>query len=125
MKTKLLAILLVAGSSMFAQTRFSAGVNVGTPFRAGFAVGARPAYPGPGYVWVDAYTDAYGNWINGYWAPPQYGGAYYAGPRNVERRFEGSYRGERRDFVRNEVRPETRNNNVRQDSRGYDRGFRR
>jgi hypothetical protein len=125
MKTKLLAILLVAGSSMFAQTRFSVGVNVGAPFQARFGAVARPAYPGPGYVWVDAYRDAYGNWCNGYWAAPQYGGGAY---------FTGGYRGdERRDFGRNEVRrdvhndyrPETRNNNVRQDSRGYDRGFRR
>ena len=31
MKTKLLAVMLLAGGSLFAETRFSIGVGIGTP----------------------------------------------------------------------------------------------
>ena len=62
-KSKLLAVALIAGSTMFAAPRLSIGVSVG-----GYGTGAYPppAYaqqvappcPGPGYTWV-----------NGYWTP--------------------------------------------------------
>ncbi len=65
MKKKLLALALLAGGSMFAQTRFSFGINIGERAPGYYApryyapapayVVARPAYPGPGYVWVDGY----------------------------------------------------------------------
>jgi hypothetical protein len=42
MKTKLMTLLLVAGGSIFAQTRFSIGVNVGAP-------GYYPLLPLPSY----------------------------------------------------------------------------
>jgi hypothetical protein len=41
MKTKLLALVLLAGGTMFGQSRFSVGIGV------------VPPCPGPGYVWVD------------------------------------------------------------------------
>jgi hypothetical protein len=65
MKKKLIALVLLAGSSAFAESRFSIGVGIGAP-----VVASRPFYPGPGYTWVDGYYDPYGSWIDGYWAPP-------------------------------------------------------
>ena len=56
MKTKLLAMMLLAGGSMFAQTRFSVGVG----FNQGPAVYASniPPCPGPGYTWLNGYWHA-------------------------------------------------------------------
>jgi hypothetical protein len=57
MKTKLMALALLAGGSMFAATRVSIGVGIG-----GYAPGyyqPQPAYvaappcPGPDYIWSD------------------------------------------------------------------------
>src|SRR5947209_2577402 len=89
MKTKLMAMLLLAGGSLFAETHFSIGVQVGAPayYRpvpvapAPVAVVAyRPPCPGPDYIWIDGYRDGYGGWVNGYWALPPYGGAYWVAP---------------------------------------------
>jgi hypothetical protein len=108
MKTKLMAMSLVAGGSLFAQTHFSIGVNVGVPgyYRpAPLAVAAyRPVCPGPGYVWIDGYTDAYGNWINGYWSLPPYAGAYWVAPNFVGGRFIAGYWGGERHFDRDDFR---------------------
>ena len=102
MKTKLLAMMLLAGGSIFAQTRFSIGLGFGSQ-GAGFYQ-APPAYasnippsPGPGYTWVDGYwTNDYGRqvWVPGFWnAPPVFTG--YVAPRfdnhfvdRDDRRFE-------------------------------------
>jgi hypothetical protein len=51
MKTKLLALVLLAGGTMFGQSRFSVGIGVGG-YAPGYAVSVPPC-PGPGYVWVD------------------------------------------------------------------------
>jgi hypothetical protein len=111
MKTKLLAMMLLAGGSMFAQTRFSVGVGVAGP-NAGYYA-AIPPSPGPGYVWIEGFwSQNYGQsvWVPGYWSlQPYYGGygssyyggynsGYYGGGygtyygssfRGAERRFEG------------------------------------
>jgi hypothetical protein len=113
MKTKLLAMALMAGSTMFAGVRFGIGVNVGIPAPV-VAVGAyRPPCPGPGYVWVDGYNDGYGNWVNGYWSLPPYAGAYWVGPSYAGGRFVGGYWGGERRFDRDDFRrgyrPEVRN----------------
>src|SRR5579864_6142117 len=120
MKTKLLAMALVAGSTMFAGVRFGIGVNVGIAAPV-VAVGAyRPPCPGPGYVWVDGYNDGYGNWVNGYWAQPPYSGAYWVGPSYAGGRFVAGYWGGARHLDRDDFhggyRPEVRN-----DFRGGDR----
>jgi hypothetical protein len=114
MKTKLIALVLLAGSSAFAETRFSIGVGLGAPM-----VASRPFSPGPGYTWVDGYYDPYGNWINGYWAPPvasfgfapRYDNRFYGG---IRRDFD---RDDRRDFDRDGHRDFGR---AREVDRGHD-----
>jgi hypothetical protein len=107
MKTKLLAMMLLAGGSMFAQTRFSIGLGFGTQ-GAGFYP-AVPAYaadippcPGPGYTWIDGYwTNDYGreNWVAGYWSAPPVFTGYQVAPRfdnhfgDHDRRFDNRFRG--------------------------------
>jgi len=104
MKTKLavLAVALVAGGTMFAQTRLSIGVGVG-----GFGPGyyPPPAYvqyappcPGPGYTWVDGYWAPRGVWIAGFWRPPVVG--YRVAPRYIAPRYYNSYRGYDRGYDR-------------------------
>jgi hypothetical protein len=135
MKTKLLALILVAGGSLFAETHFSVGVNLGGPGYYGpprVAVAAyRPPCPGPGYAWVDGYRDGYGNWSDGYWAAPRYyGGGYYNGYWGGERGYNrGGYgfresrehewrERERREHERREH--EYREHEYREHNRGYD-----
>jgi hypothetical protein len=87
-KSKLLAVALIAGGTMFAAPRLSIGVSVG-----GYGPGAYPPpaaaqqyvppCPGPGYTWV-----------NGIWRAP----VVNVAPRYVEPR--GDYA--RRDFDRDD-----------------------
>src|SRR5690242_16989530 len=96
MKKKLLALGLLAGSSLFAETRFSIGVNLGGGYYQPAPVYAVPAYPGPDFVWVDGYWGPGRVWVPGYWNHR---------PAYVGRRYDHDYyrdhdRGERRDFDR-------------------------
>jgi hypothetical protein len=93
MKTKLMVGLLLAGSSLFAETRFSIGIGVGGNgyYPAPPPVVAYAPSPGPGYNWVDGYWDYAGPrrfWHGGYWAAP----VYRAAPRY------NNYRDRRQDF---------------------------
>ena len=106
MKKKLIALVLLAGSSAFAETRFSIGVGLGAP-----VVASRPFYPGPGYTWVDGYYDPYGTRIDGYWAPPV--ASFGFAPR-YDNRFYGGFR---RDFDRRDL------DRRRDFDRDRDRGF--
>jgi hypothetical protein len=124
MKTKLgvLAVALIAGGTMFAQTRLSIGVGVG-----GFGPGyyPPPAYsqyvppcPGPDYSWVDGYWVPQGGrnvWIAGFWRAPVVRG--YRAPRYVAPRYYNSFRGNDRNYDRG------RDHDNRYQSRGN--GFRR
>lgn len=101
MKTKLLAILLLAGSSLFAG-HVSIGIGLGgyVPAYGYYApppVAYVPACPGPGYSWVDGYWYPVGPryiWRAGYWAPPAYGVRYRVAPRYYGRPYYGRpYRG--------------------------------
>jgi hypothetical protein len=62
MKTKLAFAMLLAGSSLFAETHLSIGVGVGghgypaPPPVAAYA----PPCPGPGYTWVNGHWDQAG-----------------------------------------------------------------
>lgn len=123
-KLKVLAVALIAGGSMFAQTRLSIGVNVG-----GYGPGVlppppayaayRPACPGPGYTWVDGYWTPQGGrnvWIDGFWrAPAVVAAPHYVAPRYVPPR----------GFGHNDFRADRGHD--RGDDRGHDRdrGFRR
>lgn len=94
MKTKLLAMMLLAGGSMFAETRFSIGLGFGS--QGGGFYQAPPAYasnippcPGPGYTWVDGYwTNDYGRevWVPGFWNAPVF--TYQSAPRFDNRFFD-------------------------------------
>lgn len=104
-KWKLMAAALIAGGTMFAQTRLSVGVGVGV---GGYDQGyyPPPAYadqyappcPGPGYTWVDGYWAPQGGrnvWISGFWRAPVVAPRYVA-PRYVAPRYDYSFRGHER-----------------------------
>jgi hypothetical protein len=96
MKTRLIALFLLTGASMFA-AHFSFGVNLGYPVYyapAPVAVYAppppppvayyRPPCPGPGYSWVSGYWYPSGprwGWRAGYWSRPRYARSYWVAPR--------------------------------------------
>jgi hypothetical protein len=90
MKTKLIVLALLAGSSLFAQPRFYVGARIGYP--APVAMYAAPPAPlvtyatprpGLGYTWVGGYWYPAGPryaWRAGYWARPAFVGARWVGP---------------------------------------------
>jgi len=88
MKTKLMALLLMAGSTMFAGVRFGVGIGIGVPAPVVVAP-VIPPCPGPGYVWSG------GVWVapGAFYGPRYYGGHYYVG-HPVGRGY--GYRGYRR-----------------------------
>ncbi len=123
MKTRLMALMLMAGGALFAQTHVAIGIHIGRPapvvVPAPVAVSAyRPPCPGPGYLWIAGYYDEFGNWYDGYWTLPPYAGAYWVAPRFVGAHFYAGYwRGPRGIY-----RPEPRFA-PRAYGRGYERGF--
>lgn len=101
MKTKLLTLFLLAGSSMFAGV--FVGIGVGVPAR-GYYVAAppppprvvayAPAYVRPGYTWVRGSwypVGRYWRWRDGYWARRPYVGAYWVAPRYHGHRYYTGY----------------------------------
>lgn len=88
MKTKLIATLLLAGSSVFAGPRVSFGVGIGVPVvpaPAPVVAYATPC-PGPGYAWVGGgyyFVGGHRVWREGYWRAPSvriaagYSGRYH------------------------------------------------
>ena len=100
MRTKLMALLVVTGGALLAAPPISIGVRIGNPapvmvrdYRE-----YRPLCPGPGYLWIEGYYDAYDNWIEGYWELPPYSGAYWVAPRRLEGRFIAGYWGGRSGY---------------------------
>jgi len=71
MKTKLIATLLLAGSSLFAGPRIGIGVGIGVPVAPPIVAYAPPC-PGPGYSWIG------GNWV--FVGGPRFYGPVYRGP---------------------------------------------
>jgi hypothetical protein len=103
MKTKLLAMLLLGASSMFA-AHWSVGIGVGVGgYYPGYYVAAPPppayyapvpAYPAPGYTWIAGYYYPVGArwvWHAGYWSRPPYAGAVWVGPRYYSGRYYAGY----------------------------------
>jgi len=108
MKIKLAALMLLAGSSLFAGPHFVFGIGVGGP---GYyapppvvayappppvAAYAPPPAPGVGFTWVGGYWYPYGGryaWHAGYWARPPYAGAYWVGPRYYGHSYYPGYWG--------------------------------
>jgi hypothetical protein len=102
MKTKLLGLLFLAGSCMFAGPRFFVGFGVGyapapvvayAPMPAPVVAYAPPC-PGPGFSWVGGYWYPAGPrwaWHAGYWARPPYAHAYWVAPRYYGHRYYGGY----------------------------------
>jgi len=106
MKTKLLVLMLLAGTSMFAGTHFSIGIGVGGYGYPGYGYGYyaapppppvvayAPPYARPGYTWIGGYYYPYGGryvWRGGYWARPPYVGARWIAPRYYGHRYYGGY----------------------------------
>ena len=132
MKTKMLAMMLLAGGSMFAQTRFSIGIGFGG-HGAGFYqqppsyASNIPPCPGPDYTWVDGYwSQDYGRdtWVAGYWNRLPFSSGYQVAPR-FDNRFNDGDR--RQEFSRGYERDETRgfdgNRNSSGQNRDRNRGF--
>ncbi|MBV8549900.1 MAG: YXWGXW repeat-containing protein [Acidobacteriaceae bacterium] len=96
MKTKLLALLLLAGSSVFAAPAVFFGVGVGVAAPPPPVVAYEPAPYGyyPGYSWVGGYWYPVGPryyWHAGYWARPPYARAYWEAPRYYGGRYYHGY----------------------------------
>lgn len=103
MKGKLLALVFLAGSTMFAGPRVFVGVGIGYAAPPPvYAYGPPPppvaAYvpqcPGPGYSWVGGYWYPVGprwSWRAGYWARPPYARGYWVAPRYHGSHYYGGY----------------------------------
>jgi hypothetical protein len=135
MKTKLLAMILLAGGSMFAQTRFSIGIGFGG-HGAGFYqpppsyASNIPPCPGPDYTWVDGYwSQDYGRstWVPGYWNRQPFSNGYQVTPR-FDGRFDDDDRrgfrgyGQDRDRDRSIEHDRSFNEQDRNQTRGYTQG---
>jgi hypothetical protein len=90
MKVKLFALLLLAGSAMFAGSRVFVRVGFGSAAPPPPPVVAyAPPAPAPGYSWVGGYWYPSGPrwaWRSGYWMRPAYRG-YWVAPRYYGRRY--------------------------------------
>jgi hypothetical protein len=94
MKRKLLALVLLAGGSVFGG--ITIGIHIGKP-PAPRAEMARPASPGSGYTFVAGYwypVEGKYQWHDGYWSRPPYSGALWIAPRHDgEQYFPGYWQG--------------------------------
>jgi len=120
MKTKLLAMMLLAGGAVFAQSRVSVGVGIGG-FGGGFYQSAPP------YVYgAPPCPDPYDTLVNGYCVEGYgYAAPFYGGVR-VAPRFGGGFvrQGVSRGFVQDRSRGFNQGRNGGQ-SRGQSHGGRR
>jgi hypothetical protein len=107
MKTKLIGILLLAGSSLFARSHFSVAIGVGPSY--GYyqpapvvvynpppppVYYAPPTYVRPGYSWVGGYWYPAGPrwvWRSGYWARRPHPRSYWVSPRYYRGRWYGGH----------------------------------
>jgi hypothetical protein len=94
MKTKLLALVLLAGGAAFGQV--SIGIRIGPPPPPRVVYDRAPS-PGPQFAWIDGYWYPVGRhyrWHPGYWTQPPYPGARWVVPHHDGERFlEGYWEG--------------------------------
>jgi ABC-type nitrate/sulfonate/bicarbonate transport system substrate-binding protein len=93
MKSKLLALALLAGSSLFAAPAIGVGIELGAPPPPHVRV-VRPPVPGPNYAWVDGFYEPAGGqyrWREGYWASRPYARAVWVAPRYRGHRYYPGY----------------------------------
>jgi hypothetical protein len=88
MKTKILAMILLGSSTLFAGTNFYFGIGVGNPRPGRYVVQPPPPplpvrvvprSPGRGFVWVPGYWAWNGYryyWQDGYWTRPGRGNGW-------------------------------------------------
>ena len=103
MKTKLLILLILAGSSLFAKTRVFANVGIGHGGYGGYGYGppvyAYVAPPPPSYVWAPGYWEPVAP--SYYYRDSYYGdGYYYSRPSYVRTRWIAPRNYYRRDYYR-------------------------
>jgi len=108
MKTKLLALMLLAGATAFARPHVFIGVGFGyRPVYPAYAPPPVVAYappvvaaayappaPGPGFVWIAGYRYPVGagwGWHAGYWARRPFAGAVWVGPRYFGGHYHAGY----------------------------------
>jgi hypothetical protein len=100
MKFRVIALMLLAGSSVFAGSRFYFGVGIAPPPVVVYApppppvAAYMPPCPGPDYSWVAGYWYPAGPryaWRAGYWARPPYARGYWEAPRYYERHYYPGY----------------------------------
>ena len=105
MKTKLVVLMLLMGTSLFARTHFSIGIGVGGygyPYGYGYyaapppppIVAYAPPYPGLGYTWIAGYWYPVGPryyWHAGYWSRRPYYGGRWVAPRYYGHRYYRGY----------------------------------
>jgi hypothetical protein len=79
---KILAGLILAGSTMFAGPGISVGIGLGVPAAPAAVYFAPPVVgvaPGPGYIWTPGafyFSGGQRLWHAGFWAPPVHGGRF-------------------------------------------------
>jgi len=96
MKTKVMALMLVAAGAAFAQ--FNIGVRIGAPPPAR-VVRVQPQSPGADYAFVNGYWYPVGNhykWHEGYYTRPPYSGARWVEPHHDgQQYYQGYWDGDR------------------------------
>jgi len=96
MNFKLLTLILIAGSSAFAESHWSVRLNVG---------GYGPAYYAPPPVAVVEYpVGPRYTWTTGYWTRRPYPGAYWVAPRYYQHRYYRGYWGRHERWEREQWR---------------------
>ena len=95
-KSKLLTLVLLAGSSLFAAPAggVGVGIEIGAPPPPPHVSYARPAAPSPNHVWISGFYEPVGGryqWREGYWAPRPYPHAVWVAPRYRAHRYYPGY----------------------------------
>ena len=124
MKSKLIALMLLAGGALVAQ--LSVGVRIGAPPPVR-VLRVQPRSPGADYAWVGGYWYPVGNhykWHEGYWTRPAFTGAHWVEPRHDGQHFyDGYWDGDRGRVAHDHHwdRGRDKNRDYNHDNRDHDR----